>query len=64
MKAHQESDIEFERRDDAINKEYPVATKIIVHQYGANLEDCVAKAREEFGLGKEWEVVGMKGKQW
>jgi len=50
----QESELEFRRNKD---NDYPVARGLIVHQYGGELEDCVKKAREEFNLDDEWELV-------
>lgn len=58
MKHYQESAIEF--RKDPENTDYPEARGIIVYQYGGTLEECIDKARHEFKLGEEWEVVSAE----
>lgn len=55
-KHYQESEIEF-RRTDTDDRDYPVARGIIVYQYGGTIEECIDKARHEFKLGDDWEVV-------
>lgn len=52
---YQESEIEFRRSSD--DNEYPVARGIVIHHYGGTLEECIDKARHEFKLGDEWEVI-------
>lgn len=56
MKHVQESMLEF-RRDEPDDAEYPVARGLIIYQYGGEMEECVKKARKEFGLGLEWIVI-------
>ena len=57
-KHYQESEIEF-RREESSNSlpKYPVSRGLIVHQYGGDLEECIAEARKTFSLGKEWKVI-------
>jgi len=55
---YQESEIEFRRAENSLD--YPVARGIVVYQYGGTIEECISKAREEFKLDDEWEVVSTK----
>ncbi len=55
-KHYQESEIEF-RKTSSDDSDYPEARGIIVYQYGGSIEECIDKARHEFKLGDEWEVV-------
>lgn len=61
MRHYKESEIEFRREESqADDQTYPVALGLVVHQYGGNLEECIARARKEFKLGPEWEVVASE----
>ena len=63
-KHYQESEIEFRREEGASSPavpQYPVARGLVVHQYGGDLEECVEKARKEFGLGEAWKLVRSEG---
>lgn len=55
-KHFQESSIEF-RRDDPGGMGFPKARGVVVYQYGGTVEECIAKAREEFNLDFHWKVI-------
>ena len=60
MSSHyQESKIEF-RKESSEDSDYPDSRGIVVYQYGGTIEECVDKARHEFKLGDEWEVVSAE----
>jgi len=62
MKHYQDSSVEFARKPQ-LNKisKYPRSNRIVVDLYGGTAEECIQKAREEFGLTEEWEVVEFEG---
>lgn len=59
MKHHQESEIEFRRREPK-DVEYPVSRGIVVYQYGWTAEECIKDARSTFNLNNEWELINFK----
>lgn len=56
---YQESEIEF-RKSPSDDSDYPETRGIVVYQYGGTVEECIDKARHEFKLGDEWEVVSAE----
>jgi hypothetical protein len=58
-KHYQESEIEFRKTSDD-NSDYPETRGLVVYQYGGTIEECIAKARKEFNLDDEWEVVSTE----
>lgn len=58
-KHYQESEIEFKKKPSS-NNECPDTRGVVVYQYGGTIEECIDKARKEFKLGDEWEVINAE----
>ena len=58
MKHYQESEIEFRLKIGVDDSDFPTVRGIIIHQYGGTLEECIEKARKQFGLDNDkWELI-------
>jgi hypothetical protein len=42
--------------------EFPEARGLVVYLYAGTIEDCIKRARDQFNLGLEWEVVSCTAK--